>query len=107
MNDTAKAGTPPHGRFSLGSLAATPNALALLEQLGVAPLTLIFRHVGGDYGELDADDLAANEEAIAHGFRVFSSYEVKDPHDATQVHRFWVITEADRSVTTVLMPSEY
>ena len=107
MKDTAKAVTPPHGRFSLGSLAATPNALALLERLGVTPMTLVRRHVGGDFGELDAADLAANEAAIALGLRVFSAYEVNDPHDVAQVHRFWVITEADRSVTTVLTPSEY
>lgn len=107
MKDTAMAVTLPHGRFSLGSLAATPKALALLERLGVAPLTLVLRHASGDFGELDAADLAANEDAIEHGLRVFSAYTVRDPKDVAKVHRFWVITEADRSVTTVLTPSEY
>ncbi|MDI4633150.1 hypothetical protein J7U46_08840 [Pelomonas sp. V22] len=107
MKDSAKAVTPPHGRFSLGSLAATPKVLALLERLGVSPLTLVLRHVTGDFGELDAADVAANEEAIEHGLRVFSAYAVNDPHDTAQVNRVWIITEADRSVTTVLTPAEY
>lgn len=107
MKDTAMAVTPPHGRFSLGLLAATPKALALLERLGVAPLSLILRHASGDFGELDAADQVANEEAIKHGLRVFSAYTVRDSHAPDAVHRIWVITEADRSVTTVLTPSEY
>ena len=106
MTDSTKAVEPPHARFKLGALAATPGALAL-QQLGVEPMELIVRHASGDFGELDAADVAANEDAIEHGLRVFSAYTVRDPNDVAKVHRFWVITEADRSVTTVLTPSEY
>ncbi|MDG0853374.1 hypothetical protein [Roseateles puraquae] len=107
MTDSTKAVEPPHARFKLGALAATPGALAALQQLGVEPMELIVRHVTGDFGELDAEDRTSNETAIAHGLRVFSAYTVRDPNDVGKMHRFWVITEADRSVTTVLTPSEY
>ncbi|MEO3715900.1 type I restriction endonuclease subunit M [Roseateles flavus] len=107
MTDSKKAVAPPHGRFKLGSLTATPGALALLQRLGVLPLSLLLRHARGDFGELGAEDLTRNEEAIAMGFRVFSAYSLVDVRDPSKVHRCWVITEADRSVTTLLLPEEY
>ena len=106
MTDFPSAGQRPRAaRFALGTLAATPGALQLLERLGVSPLALIGRHVTGDFGELEAEDQAANEQAIASGFRVFSAYTLSAAADAPE--RLWVITEADRSVTTLLLPSEY
>ena len=104
MTDFNEAVQPPHARFNLGSLAATPAALAALQLHGIEPLSLLARHAGGDFGDLDADDLAANEEAIAVGFRVFSAYRLAGTSDAPRV---WVITEADRSATTLLLPTEY
>ncbi len=107
MTDCKKAVQLPHGRFKLGALTATPGALALLQRLGVLPLSLLLRHARGDFGDLDAEDLAQNEEAIALGFRVFSAYSLVDVREPGKLHRCWVITEADRSVTTLLLPEEY
>ena len=87
--------------FPLGALVSTPGALLVLMEAGVTPLSLVIRHVRGDFGDLCEEDRAANEAAVADGSRVFSSYVVAPD---TKV---WVITEADRSVTTLLLPSEY
>ena len=106
MTDFPSAGQHPRAaRFALGTLAATPGALQALQRLGVSPLSLLRRHVTGDFGELYPEDLQANEQAIASGFRVFSAYTLTAASGDTE--RFWVITESDRSVTTVLLPSEY
>ncbi len=87
-------------RFSLGQIVATPCAMTLLERASVNALTLIMRHVTGDWGVVPDEDRAANDEAVRTGARVLSSYCVGDD-------TIWIITEADRSVTTVLMPSDY
>ena len=87
--------------FPVGTLVSTPGALLALMEAGVTPLSLVMRHVRGDFGELCEEDRASNEAAVAEGSRVFSSYAV-----APDV-KVWVITEADRSVTTLLLPSEY
>ena len=87
-------------RFSLGRIVATPGALQALEKAGMSTVPLLARHQSGDWGQLDAEDWRANEEAIEHGWRVFSSYEVGSA-------KVWIITEADRSVTTILLPEEY
>ncbi|HDH99838.1 MAG TPA: hypothetical protein ENF74_02475 [Firmicutes bacterium] len=59
------------------------------------------RHVRGDWGDLCEEDRQANEEALAHGGRLFSAYT------AEELPKIWIITEADRSVTTILFPEEY
>lgn len=91
-------------RFELGALVATPAALEKLEvgdDVGmIAALRLVRRHVTGDFGQLEEDDREANETAIAHGYRIMSVYDLP-------CGTFWVITEHDRSVTTVLLPSDY
>jgi hypothetical protein len=87
--------------FSLGQVYATPGALECLQQQGTTPLELIKRHVSGDWGELDAEDRAENNRALTNGTRILSNY----PFSADL--RIWVITEADRSSTTLLLPSEY
>lgn len=87
--------------FPLGSIAATPGAIAALEGQGVTPLALIARHVSGDWAEMHADDQRSNREAIKHGSRVFSRYTL----GGTAI--IWIITEADRSSTTVLLPEDY
>ena len=86
-------------KFELGATVITPNALNALHPHDV-PLA-IARHVSGDWGELDDEDKAANEGALKHGHRLLSAY-----HDRNNV-KFWIITEADRSVTTVLLPDDY
>jgi len=87
--------------FSLGRTVATPGALKALEHAGETPLPYLARHAAGDWGELDEDDKAENESAVDDGLRILSAYRLAD-HT-----RIWVITEADRSVTTILLPEEY
>jgi len=98
----APAPAAPQPRFNLGRLVATPGALRLLAQHQIHPLSCISRHVTGDFGDLCADDLRENERAIQEGLRVFSSYVLPGTDD-----KVWCITEWDRSVTTLLLPSEY
>jgi hypothetical protein len=84
----------------LGRVMATPCALQLLMEAGGNPFDLLARHATGDWGELCAFDRRQNEVALRQGDRVLSSYPVGEG-------RVWVITEADRSVTTILLPEEY
>ena len=84
----------------LGKVVATPGALKLLLEAGEDPFAYLARHATGDWGELCAFDRRQNETALREGERVFSSYE-------TPAGRVWVITEADRSVTTILLPEDY
>jgi hypothetical protein len=86
-------------KFPLGQIVATPNALSSIPNDEI--LAAIARHVLGDWGELDHEDLNANEQALKKGGRLFSAY------NSTQNVRFWIITEHDRSVTTVLLPMDY
>jgi hypothetical protein len=88
-------------RFALGQVVATPGALEALEEAGQLPQEFLHRHVVGDWGELDEHDREANERAVHGGDRIFSSYLTK------KGAKLWVITEYDRSVTTLLLPSEY
>ena len=88
--------------FPAGQIAATPGALALLEQANKTPLEFVSRHLRGDWGDdLCQDDKTENELSLKQGFRLLSSYKV------TETEKLWIITEADRSVTTLLLPSEY
>ncbi len=88
--------------FPLGRLVATPGALVLLRRSAGEDLlpTLLERHQSGDWGEVPAEDARENEFSVRHGFRIVSSYRVAG-------ERLWVITEADRSATTLLLPGEY
>ena len=88
---------PP--KFSLGRTVATPNALANISHDEIQ--NALSRHVRGDWGTLDAEDLQSNERALQFGGRLFSSYLTG------QNVKFYVITECDRSVTTVLLPKDY
>src|SRR6266704_6811466 len=87
--------------FPVGQIVATPGALALLEQANKTPLEFLSRHLRGDWGELCQDDKTENELSLKHGFRLMSSYQIADTGSLR------VITEADRSVTTLLLPNEY
>ena len=87
--------------LQLGHVVATYGALRKMLANGIAPHTLLIRHATGDWSEMDAEDRKANIEATASGLRVFSAYRI------TQTERIWIITEADRSVTTFLLPHEY
>lgn len=87
--------------FPLGQTAATPGAITALAELGMTGIELFYRHHRGDWGDLDQEDIATNNAALKHGGRLFSSYQV------TEHVKIWIITEADRSVTTLLLPEEY
>ena len=86
-------------KVTLGRLVMTANAEATLCPVDV--FTAVDRHAHGDWGEVDEDDRKENELSLAQGFRLLSVY-----HDAAGV-KFWIITEADRSSTTVLLPEDY
>jgi hypothetical protein len=87
--------------FPFGHVVATPGAVALLEQSNRSHLEFLSRHLRGDWGNLCQDDKAENELGLKYGYRLMSSYPITD------TERLWVITEADRSVTTLLLPEEY
>jgi len=87
--------------FPSGRLVATPSALALLEQTNKLPVEFLSRHLRGDWGDLDEEDKTENELSLKYGLRLLSSYQVSESE------KLWVITEADRSVTTLLLPEEY
>jgi hypothetical protein len=88
-------------KFALGQIVATPGALQALEATGQTPLEFLQRHVAGDWGELDEHDRQENELSLKHGFRILSAYHLNNGT------KLWIITEADRSATTLLLPSEY
>ncbi len=88
-------------RFDPGIIVATPGALEALTLAGETPAAFLCRHVGGDWGDLDEEDRAENELSLQEGFRLLSAYRLRDGT------RIWIITEADRSSTTILLPREY
>lgn len=92
---------PIRVRFPLGRIVATPGALDALQKNEQQALELLSRHAGGDWGTVCAEDAQANDFAVRDGLRVLSAYCL---HDGT---RLWIITECDRSVTTLLLPEEY
>jgi hypothetical protein len=98
MNESSSTKQP---LFSLGQVVATPGALAALLEAGQSPLVFLVRHVMGDWGELPPEDVKENEYSLEHGLRLFSAYRT------SKGEKLWVITEWDRSVTTLLLPSEY
>ena len=87
--------------FPLGQVVATPGALEALEEAGQDAAEFLSRHVSGDWGEVPAEDARENDLSVKQGFRILSAYSL-----TTDV-KIWVITEADRSATTLLLPSEY
>ena len=87
--------------FPLGRIVATPGALAALEAAGELHYRYLARHVRGDWGEIPDDDRKENELSLREGFRLFSAYQTR------LGVRLWVITEADRSSTCVLLPEDY
>jgi hypothetical protein len=88
-------------KFPLGQVVATPGALGALQATGQSPMTFLQRHSQGDWGELDQEDVAENEFSLVNGLRLLSAYSLSGGT------RIWIITEADRSATTILLPSEY
>ena len=89
------------GLFSLGQLLSTPGALAALEEAGVEPSELLGCHVTGDWGNLDEEDKVLNDQALVDDTRILSAYILSTGS------KIWIISEADRSATTILLPHEY
>ena len=83
-------------KFQPGHIVATPGALSL----GINLLSYLKRHLNGDWGDIEVEDQAENEFSLEHGCRLLSAYQ-------TPGGKLWIITEADRSATTFLLPEEY
>lgn len=86
--------------FQMGTTLATPAALDVLERAGVAAISLLLRHAAGDWGDVCEEDAAANFDALSFGGRLVSVYRAG-------AEKVWIITEAGRHATTVLLPSDY
>jgi len=88
-------------KLKLGQIVATPNALHALEDANRVAEEFLARHAAGDWGDVGAEDWKENELSVQEGFRVLSSYTLSTGK------KLWIITEADRSATTLLLPDEY
>ena len=86
-------------KFPLGQIVMTTNAQATLH--GEDILSALARHAACDWGEVDDEDKHSNDQALQEGSRLLSAYTDR------QGVKFWIITEADRSVTTILLPEDY
>jgi hypothetical protein len=103
VRQSTRSGTGPTVaiRFPLGRIVATRGAVEALARASADPVRYVARHACGDWGELDADDWSANERALREGARLLSAYRLPTGD------RLWIITEADRTATTLLLPEEY
>lgn len=90
-----------HPRFALGNVVTTPGADQLLRKHDHSFVRYIARHLHGDWGDVPPEDAQSNEDALETGARLLSAYTLPDGE------KLWLITEADRSATTFLLPSEY
>ena len=99
MSDTPSNSAHPRTSFELGQILITPNAMGVIPAAEVQ--AALARHAAGDWGEIDEHDRQENELSLKEGFRLLSAYR------SEQGTRFWIITEADRSATTILLPEDY
>ncbi len=99
MNNSTASTTKQ--KFPLGQTVATPAALDALAKSGDSAHALLARHATGDWGDLCEGDKQANDADLIHGGRLLSAYVLRDGT------KLWIITEADRSATTLLLPSDY
>lgn len=101
-NDSSEASSSRRASplFGLGQVVATRGVVAHLTEHLIGPAQYLARHVRGDWGQVPTEDAKANDLAVEIGARILSAYEVAG-------ERVWIITEADRSVTTLLFPREY
>jgi hypothetical protein len=88
-------------RFALGQMVATPGVLQAMREAGQDAVEFISRHQSGDWGDMSEEDKRENEFSLDKHLRIFSAYHT------SKGEKIWIITEADRSATTVLLPSEY
>lgn len=104
MNKTVEAGRDSKSGsrlFCLGQIVTTPGAMNALLEAKQPPSEFLARHALGDWGEVCEEDKQANEESLSEGLRILSVYRT------ALAEKLWIITEADRSATTLLLPSEY
>lgn len=102
-------------KFTTRRVVITPGAAALLAKHNIDPLELVDRHLCGDWGDCDSDDQSLNDFAVTNGLRVMSYFRVApwveqtklNAQDRAELPTVWIITEANRSVTTVMLPTEY
>jgi hypothetical protein len=87
--------------FQLGRTVTTHGALRALVEAGQSPVVFLDRHANGDWGEVNDEDKRENEFSLRNGFRILSAYTT------SAGEKIWIITEADRSATTILLPEEY
>ena len=99
MNQPSARNDEPQAKFPFGRIVATPNVLTSIPNDEI--LKALSKHLQGDWGTLEAEDKNENERALKHGGRLFSAYQ------SSRNEKFWIITEADRSVTTILLPEDY
>lgn len=90
-----------NARFALGETFITPGAQEALDIAGQTAIQFLRRHMSTDWGEVSEDDAHENEVSLREGFRLLSAYRT------AKGQKIWIITEADRSATTILLPSEY
>lgn len=90
-----------YAKFTLGQIVATPEALEAIARAGQSPLDFLRRHANCDWGEVGPLDAKENEFSLKNGLRLLSAYTTSDGQ------KLWIITEADRSVTTLLLPENY
>ena len=88
-------------RFALGEIVSTRGALDALEKAGQPPLLFLLRHASGDWGEVCPEDRKQNDDAVESGDMLLSAYRT------SLGERIWVISDAGRAVTTILLPDEY
>ncbi len=107
MNSTLENAEPDNPiLLSLGTVYVTRGIQALIDDHNLDVTPFIARHVTGDWGEVCAEDAAENQLSLEKGFRILSAYSFTSEING-EAYKLWIITEADRSVTTVLLPSEY
>jgi len=94
-------------KFKLGRVVATPGALAALEEAEQSPESFLILHAAGKWGEVPPEDQQANDQAIAHEGDLDRQQRVLSSYFTSKQKKFWIITEWDRSVTTLLLPEEY
>jgi len=94
-------------KFQLGKTVITPAALETLEKSKQNPAIFLKRHILGDWGETCEEDAALNNDAIANEGNIDKQQRVMSVYKTSKNETIWIITEYDRSVTTILLPSEY
>lgn len=98
---------PKRVLFSLGRIVATPGAMAAMETHGITGFELLARHAFGDWGCVDEQDARENDKSVKYDFRILSAYPLDASKPCDRDNKLWIITEADRSSTCIMLPDDY